>query len=177
MAQCRKLEKLVQSQEQILLIKNLKKNSTNMCKPSMAIYSFDKTFFGGIETRVSCHSTAVCSGMEFKFQSWLSGIHYMVMRGHQTVINSHQQVNRNQQKFSRKHSDGYQILIRTLSESHQKVIRKSSESHQTVIRRVIRKSSDSHQTSIKQSSNSHQTANQKDIWKLTECDQIVIRQS
>ena len=39
MAQCRKLEKLVQSQEQILLIKNLKKNSTNMCKPSMAIYS------------------------------------------------------------------------------------------------------------------------------------------
>jgi len=121
MAQCRELEKLVQSQEKILLIKNKKRNSTNICKPSMAIYSFDKTFFGGIETRVLCHSTAVCSGMQFKFQSLLSEIHHTVMRSsnsHQTVIRQSSIVISMSTEISRKSSESHQTAIRYSSERH-----------------------------------------------------------
>ena len=106
-----------------------------------------KQLFHGTAAKVSCHSTAICSGIQFKFQSWLSEIRYIwsweVIKQSSIVISKSTEI-------SRKSSESHQMAIRYSSERHQRVIRKSSESHQKVIRRFIWQPSDSHQTAIRQ---------------------------
>ena len=90
MAQCRELEKMGSVSRTNCIDRDFKKGIQQICASQVwPFIVLIKQLFHGTTARVSCHSTAICSGIQFKFQSWLSEIHYMVMRSHQTVINSH----------------------------------------------------------------------------------------